>query len=710
MTMPAKIHIINADFALPSDSGLYGHLERINAFAISGWLVDLNSGKGTLTAFAGGQSVASGTLDIWRQDIADLSGQARAYGFNLYWQPWNLNAFQFGDAESYPLVFVFNGVAFGFANYPLVSRQELELAKNALPKTAAGKYGEMGDTQANCLENTEEKVASLEGDARLVAFYSPQFYPRAPEDALPADAPGDWSAVVMAKPLFDGHRQPQIPEHGNFYDLRLGQARCEQAALAAKYGIYGFCYYYFHAGARVLVNQPLEGMLKSGQPDFPFCLCLSDALCARSPTDGKPAPSPGPEYDPESAEEIIKQLLPFLLDDRYIRPDGRPILLVDNPASLADPAATAEQWRQVCHKYGIEKLHLCALTSDAGLNPHEIGFDSITLFPVSKSLQAANSIAGLPDSYEGRVYAYEDIVKNELGRRQPAYKMFPCVLTGWDDSPLNPGSARICHAASAGLYEVWLRAAIDRAGAHLPANERFVFIAAWNDWVHGAHLEPDTDQGHKYLDATKRAVSRKTDWRKLLAYGLSVKNIGDAEKDALLNELGARLNQLQLQVESYDKLYGISPLRKDLSRVKAGRPVLAAGMTLSPGGQVCFDDVSGVKNPALVCLDASQVLYCKGWAFTQGESLKVNTPTWLLLLSEDDGSIAYNGLICQRQEREDVAMLYADMDADTIRFSGFQQLFDISCVKNGVWRLGLLTVHGAEARIAQSNVRIEVEE
>ena len=106
-------------------------------------------------------------------------------------------------------------------------------------------------------------------DAKIIAFYLPQYHPTVHNDEWWGKGYTEWTNVARAKPLFKGHEQPHIPGELGFYDLRLSEVREAQAKLAKEYGIYGFCYYYyrFSKGHNEL-ERPLNEVLKSGKPAF----------------------------------------------------------------------------------------------------------------------------------------------------------------------------------------------------------------------------------------------------------------------------------------------------------------------------------------------------------------------------------------------------------------------------------------------------------
>ncbi|HEY6430833.1 MAG TPA: glycoside hydrolase family 99-like domain-containing protein, partial [Acetobacteraceae bacterium] len=117
-----------------------------------------------------------------------------------------------------------------------------------------------------------EVSASPEAEPRLIAFYLPQYHPIPENDRWWGKGFTEWPGTAGAQPLFEDHYQPHIPADLGFYDLRLPEARAAQAELAKQYGIHGFCYHYYWFSGRRILQRPLDEMLQSGKPNFPFCI------------------------------------------------------------------------------------------------------------------------------------------------------------------------------------------------------------------------------------------------------------------------------------------------------------------------------------------------------------------------------------------------------------------------------------------------------
>ncbi len=75
-----------------------------------------------------------------------------------------------------------------------------------------------------------------------------------------------------AQPLYKGHEQPRIPMNENYYNLLDDNVKIWQANIAKEYGIYGFCYYHYWFGGKLLLEKPMEQMLANQKLIYRFVL------------------------------------------------------------------------------------------------------------------------------------------------------------------------------------------------------------------------------------------------------------------------------------------------------------------------------------------------------------------------------------------------------------------------------------------------------
>src|SRR5262245_59534320 len=249
-------------------------------------------------------------------------------------------------------------------------------------------------------------------DIRAIAFYLPQFHPIPENDRWWGKGFTEWSNVSRARPLFPGHEQPQLPRELGFYDLRVPEVRRDQADLARRFGIHGFCYYYYWFNGRRLLERPLEEVLRSGQPDFPFCICWANENWTRG-WDGLERDILIEQQHTETSDaEFIRDVLPILKDPRYIRMNGAPLLLVYRPSLRPRPRRTTDVWRAEARAAGIDSLHLCAVQSYGVTDPRRLGFDAAVEFPPHYlSLPDIRAeLEHLAPEFEGWIFDYRDAV------------------------------------------------------------------------------------------------------------------------------------------------------------------------------------------------------------------------------------------------------------------------------------------------------------
>jgi len=288
--------------------------------------------------------------------------------------------------------------------------------------------------------------------------------------------------------------------------------------------VFGFCYYFYWFSGRRILERPIEEVLASKQPDFPFCVCWANHDWTRQWWDvGGREVLLKQEYSSEDDIRLIRWLAKAFADSRYIRINGRPLFLVFRANDLPDPMATTARWRHEAHKLGLPDPYLCTVVSVPSLHvdPRRLGFDAAVEFqPDWKHLPAViqprkpltlrvlhRLVPGwLSDPYKGyyvhQVRNYRELVEVMTNKEEPPYKLFPCVTPGWDNSARRASAANIFIESTPDLYALWLASAVRRAQTNLAGEERLVFVNAWNEWAEGCHLEPDQKWGRQYLNST----------------------------------------------------------------------------------------------------------------------------------------------------------------------------------------------------------------
>lgn len=347
--------------------------------------------------------------------------------------------------------------------------------------------------------------------ATLVAFYLPQFHPIPENDAWWGEGFTEWHNVTRALPQFEGHAQPRLPSTLGFYDLRLPEVMRRQMALAREHGIGAFCSYFYWFAGQTLLEQPLRQWLDDPSLDLPLCLCWANENWSRRWDGRADQVLIAQRHSPEDDLAFIAYIAPYLLDPRYLRVNGRPLLLVYRPGLLPEPAATAARWRQWCAVHGIGEIHLAYVQSFDNVDPRHIGFDSAVAFPPNNTSQRPITAQRrlLNPEFKGDVLDWRELAREAMARPEPTYPLHPGVNPGWDNEPRRNGASRVYVHASPRGYRDWLRHAIATARQREPAIEApLVFINAWNEWAEGAVLEPDTQLGYAWLQATRAALSQ----------------------------------------------------------------------------------------------------------------------------------------------------------------------------------------------------------
>ncbi len=344
----------------------------------------------------------------------------------------------------------------------------------------------------------------------VLAHYLPQFHPIPENDQWWGKGFTEWTNVAKARPLFRGHVQPHLPTDLGFYDLRVGEVREAQAALAAQYGVTGFCYWHYWFAGRRLLERPFGEVLTTKKPDFPFCVAWANQTWSGI-WHGAPnrvlieQTYPGPEDELEH----FSYLRNAFEDPRYITVGGRPVLFIYKPEGLPEPARFVEQWQKMAHDAGLGGLYLIAGLGESDYVAHvEHGFDAGVYyqFPfgnnaaswVRERLQVRGIIRG------PKRFPYADVFPDpppDLGGR-----IFPCVYPNWDNTPRSGRRGVLATDSTPERFGAHVRRGLELIRSHT-TDEQILVIKSWNEWAEGNYLEPDTECGVARLEALARELS-----------------------------------------------------------------------------------------------------------------------------------------------------------------------------------------------------------
>ncbi|HKA94141.1 MAG TPA: glycoside hydrolase family 99-like domain-containing protein, partial [Acidimicrobiia bacterium] len=302
-------------------------------------------------------------------------------------------------------------------------------------------------------------------DLRVIAFYLPQFHPVPENDAWWGSGFTEWTNVARARPRYPGHYQPHLPTELGFYDLRVPEVREQQAALARAYGIEAFCYYHYWFNGRGVLDRVFREVLASGRPDFPFCLCWANENWTRHWDAGNGDILIAQDYDEQDDREHIRYLIEAFRDPRYLKVDGRPLLMLYRVQKLPEPRRTLDLWRSECAAAGVpEPLIVKFDTHGNFADPAEYGCDVAAQF-LPHGVGERVPMTSVAGCHPGNaVFEYDRVVDTFVDLPQAPWMRIPSVFPGWDNSPRrNDGDALVFVDNSPASFERWLRGAADRA-------------------------------------------------------------------------------------------------------------------------------------------------------------------------------------------------------------------------------------------------------
>jgi hypothetical protein len=351
-------------------------------------------------------------------------------------------------------------------------------------------------------------------DAKLIAYYLPQYYPFPQNDAWFGKGFTEWSNAAKAVPQYAGHWQPHLPIDMGFYSLETTQVMRRQVELAKQYGIYGFCFYYYWFGGNRLMDKPVQNLLNDTSIDMPFCLFWANETWSKNwgPKHETGEKAYDANVNPGDGQRFYEDIAPFFNDARYIKIDDRPVLIIYRTYDKGLPKFI-EEIGAACKSANAMPPYLMIIEDDNRLiDPRSIGADAAAEFfnySLTKKPSPRTNVAVVNPKARLKVFDMESYITNG-GHNQinseAGYPIYRGAVTRYDNTARKVYTDATVYDITPPLYSRWLKDVLDWTKHHHPAPQNFAFVSAWNEWAEAMHLEPDQKYGYAYLAATRDAI------------------------------------------------------------------------------------------------------------------------------------------------------------------------------------------------------------
>lgn len=368
---------------------------------------------------------------------------------------------------------------------------------------------------------------------KIIAFYLPQFHCIPENDQWWGEGFTEWTNVKNAEPLFSGHNQPRVPLNKNYYNLLNHDTMRWQVDLANRYGIYGFCMYHYWFDGKMLLEKPVDAFLEDKSLKTHYCLCWANEHWTNAWAAKNPKVLIEQKYGGKKEwKEHFEYFLNHFKDERYIKEDNKPLLVIYRPELIDCLKDMMDYWNILAKENGFSGINYAYQHVSYTLSPKcdeslftyaieyqpncaqtfmELDGGSTTFKKIKKQIVIFFEDKLHLDLREAKKkmsplkhFSYDDIWKFILNMSPRNEKCIPGAFVNWDNTPRRKNAGFVIDGATPQKFKKYLKNQIKRAKNLYKKDMIFVF--SWNEWAEGGYLEPDEHDKYGYLEAVRQAL------------------------------------------------------------------------------------------------------------------------------------------------------------------------------------------------------------
>ena len=358
-----------------------------------------------------------------------------------------------------------------------------------------------------------------------IAFYLPQYHEVEENNLWWGQGFTEWDTVRKAKKYCRNQIQPKVPLDENYYSLddKEAKALIWQAELAKKYGVYGFAFYhYWFKDNKKMLYKPMEILKDHKEIDTRYCICWANEPWRRTWYAGNSEILIDQDYGTQKDWiEHYDYLKTFFDDERYIKENNKPVVIIYRTAAIDCLKAMINLWNELAIKDGFNGIFVISERTSFSIDNRCDCFSAYCDFEPAYTLhyrlsKLQHMKRGLKRYWKRfcNIFCKEKRVENVLDMKTLISKMgtdtsfnnlhvFPGICPSWDNTPRKGSKGMFLKKASPTLFYNKLKALNGERN-----RDEFVFINAWNEWSEGAFLEPDKENKYAFLESIKDALDK----------------------------------------------------------------------------------------------------------------------------------------------------------------------------------------------------------
>lgn len=372
---------------------------------------------------------------------------------------------------------------------------------------------------------------------KVIAFYLPQFHEIPENNEWWGKGFTEWVNVKKAVPLFKDHYQPRVPLNHNYYNLLDLDTLKWQAKIAKEHGVYGFCIYHYWFDGHMLLQKPMEIIRQHPDIDINYCISWANENWTNAWVSANSKTLISQKYGGKKEwKEHFDYLLQFFNDDRYIKENGSPLLIIYRPEIITCLNEMLDYWDELAIKNGFNGITYLYQHSQFALMEkkddsrfkYQIEYQPqlarLLMEPepslLLKGKRKVNSVLekyfhkGIDTTWVKKangpeIFDYDKTWDFIINHEPLSGKSVPGAFVDWDNTPRRERSGSVAVGASPEKFKQYLKVQIRRAKEVYKKD--YLFLFAWNEWAEGGYVEPDEKYKYGYLNAIHDALNENNE-------------------------------------------------------------------------------------------------------------------------------------------------------------------------------------------------------